>query len=408
MAAPGSTLSPLSHRLFLTLWLASLVGNFGNAIQGVGAAWLMTSLDGRADRVALVQTAIQLPIMLLALVGGAVADLYDRRRVMLAAQTGIALMSALLALLAWEGLVTPWLLLTLTLALGVGTAFYNPAAQASLGATVPRPELAGAASLQILGFNVARTLGPALGGALVAFGGAVAAFVVNAFACLAAALILAVWRLPAPAVPSSRQRVHHAIAEGLRCVLDRPPLRAVMVRALAFTLAGAAIWALMPLVARDLTGGGARAFGLLLAALGLGAVLGAAVSHAVRRRFSQEAILRIASLVFGAACLIVAARPGFALSFAVLVAGGAFWVQALSGFSVAAQLHAPGHAVGRVTATATMVVFGGLSLGAWLWGHVAESFGLAAAVAGSGAAMLLVAMLGLMLPMPEAEEIYPA
>jgi MFS family permease len=180
MRAPGSTLSPLSHRLFLTLCLASLAGYFGNAIQSVGAAWLMTALDGRADRVALVQTAIQLPIMLLALVGGAVADLYDRRRVMLAAQTGIAFASALLAALAWEGLVTPWLLLSLTFALGIGTAFYNPAAQASLGATVPRPELAGAASLHILGFNVARTLGPALGGALVAFGGAVAAFVCNA------------------------------------------------------------------------------------------------------------------------------------------------------------------------------------------------------------------------------------
>jgi predicted MFS family arabinose efflux permease len=313
--------------------------------------------------------------------------------------------SALLAVLAWQGLVTSWLLLALTFALGIGTAFYNPAAQASIGATVPRPELAGAASLQILGFNVARTLGPALGGALVAFGGAVAAFMCNALACFAAVAILATWRLPARETAPARQRVHSAIAEGLRCVRDLPPLRAVMMRALAFTMAGAAIWALMPLVARDLTGGGAQAFGLLLAALGLGAVIGAAASHAIRRRFSQEAILRLASLVFGAACLIVAARPGFAPSFAVLVAGGAFWVQALSGFSVAAQLHAPRHAVGRVTATATMVVFGGLSLGAWLWGHVAERFGLAAAVAGSGAAMLLVAGLGLLLPMPQSETV---
>jgi MFS family permease len=404
MRAPGSTLSPLGHGLFLTLWLASLAGNFGNAIQSVGAAWLMTGLDGRADRVALVQTAIQLPIMLLALVGGAVADLYDRRRVMLAAQAGIALLSALLAVLAWEGLVTPWLLLSLTFALGMGTAFYNPAAQASIGATVPRPELAGAASLNILGFNVARTVGPALGGALVAFGGAVAAFTANAIACLAAAATLAFWRLPAREAPAQRQRVHNAIAEGLRCVRDLPALRAVIARALAFTLAGSAIWALMPLVARDLTGGGPQAFGLLLAALGLGAVLGAAVSHEIRRRFRHETILRAASLVFGAACLTVAARPGFALSFAVLVAGGAFWVQALSGFSVAAQLHAPRHAVGRVTATATMTVFGGMAIGAWLWGHVAESFGLASAIAGSGAAMVLVAMLGLALPMPGLAE----
>jgi MFS family permease len=404
MRNPGSTLSPLSHRLFLTLWLASLAGNFGNAIQSVGAAWLMTALDGRADRVALVQTAVQLPIMLLVLVGGAVADMYDRRRIMLVAQTGIALLSALLAFLYWEGLVTPWLLLALTFALGVGTAFYNPAAQASIGATVPRGELAGAVSLNILGFNVARTLGPALGGLLVAFGGAFAAFAANALACLAAAATLAFWRLPARAVQPSRSGIHKAMAEGLRCVRDLPALRAIAGRAAAFTLAGGAIWALMPLVARDLTGGGPQAFGLLLAALGLGAVLGAAVSHEVRRRFGNEAILRAASLVFGGACLIVAARPGFAISFAVLVAGGAFWVQALSGFSVAAQLHAPGHAVGRVTAAISTLVFGGLALGAWIWGHVAESFGLATAIAGSGVAMVLVAGLGLALPMPGPED----
>ncbi len=401
MRRPGSTLSPLSSGLFLTLWLASLAANFGLAIQAVGAAWLMTQLDGRADRVALVQTAVQLPIMLLALVGGAAADLHDRRRIMLAAQAGIALLSALLALLAWQGLASAWLLLALTFALGIGTAFYNPAAQASLGATVPRAELAGAASLYILGFNVARTLGPALGGALVAFGGAVAAFAANALAGLAAALTLLLWRLPARDTPPAPRRLHRAIAEGLGCVRALPPLRAIVARALAFTLAGSAIWGLMPLVARDLTGGGAQAFGLLLAALGLGAVLGAAASHAVRRRFRQETILRAASLVFGAACLTIAARPGFAASFAMLVAGGAFWVQALSGFSVAAQLHAPGHAVGRVTATATTVVYGGMALGAWLWGHVAESFGLATAIAASGAAMALVAALGLVLPMPE-------
>jgi len=405
MPAAGSTLSPLSHRLFLTLWIASLAGNFGNAIQAVGAAWLMTAVDGRADRVALVQTAIQLPIMLLALAGGAVADMYDRKRVMLAAQAGVAMLSALLAILSFQGLVTPGLLLGLTFALGIGTAFYNPAAQASIGAVVPRAELAGAASLNILGFNVARTLGPAIGGGIVAFGGPFAAFAANALACLAAVATLAFWRLPDEAAARpDRTGIHRAMAEGLRCVRDLPALRAIVGRALAFTLAGSAVWALMPLVARDLTGGGPETFGLLLAALGLGAVIGAAASHEVRRRVSHEHILRAASLIFGAACLIVAARPGFAISFIVLAVGGAFWVQALSGFSVAAQLFSPRHAVGRVTATATTVVFGGMALGSWAWGHVAEAAGLPTAIAASGAAMVLVAGLGLVLPMPERED----
>lgn len=405
MPASGSTLSPLAHRLFLILWIASLAANFGNGIQSVGAAWLMTALDGRADRVALVQTAIQLPIMLLALAGGAVADMYDKRLVMLAAQAGVALVSALLALLSFEGLVTPWLLLALTFALGIGTAFYNPAAQASIGATVPRPELAGAASLNILGFNVARTLGPAIGGGIVAFGGPFAAFAANALACLAATATLALWRLPAEAAGRpARTPIHRSMAEGLRCVRDTPALRAIVTRAACFTLAGSAVWALMPLVARDLVGGGPQTFGLLLAALGLGAVIGAALSHEVRRRFSHENILRAASLVFGLACTIVAARPGFVASFAALAIGGAFWVQALSGFSVAAQIFSPRHAVGRVTATSTTVVFGGLALGSWAWGHLAAGIGLQAAIAASGATMLLVAGLGLFLPMPEHEQ----
>jgi predicted MFS family arabinose efflux permease len=193
------------------------------------------------------------------------------------------------------------------------------------------------------------------------------------------------------------------MAEGLRCVRDLPALRAIVARAACFTLAGSAVWALMPLVARDLTGGGAETFGLLLAALGLGAVIGAAASHEMRRRFSHEHILRAASLTFGAACLIVAARPGFAISFGVLVVGGAFWVQALSGFSVAAQLFSPRHAVGRVTATSTTVVFGGMAVGSWLWGHVAQGIGLSAAIALSGGAMILVAAIGLVLPMPERD-----
>ena len=171
--------------------------------------------------------------MLFALVGGAVADMYDRRKVMLAAQAGVAALSALLALLSFEGPGDAALLLGLTFALGIGTAFYNPAAQASIGATVPRPELAGAASLNILGFNVARTLGPAIGGGIVALGGPFAAFAANALACLAAAATLAFWRLPDEAAARpDRTGIHRAMAEGLRCVRDLPALRAIVARAL--------------------------------------------------------------------------------------------------------------------------------------------------------------------------------
>lgn len=219
------------------MWLAGMAGHFGNMVQAVGASWLMTDIDGRADMVALVQTAVSAPIMLLALVGGAVADLYDRRRVMLGAQTLMATLSVLLAVCAWQGLITPWLLLAFTFAIGINSAFYNPAAQASVLRTVPRGEIAGAVSLNILGFNVARTLGPAIGGAVVAFGGAVSAFAFNAGACLLAAGILFTWNPPRePAQSAQKTRIVIAILEGLRTAYTIDALRRIMIRCVSFTL----------------------------------------------------------------------------------------------------------------------------------------------------------------------------
>ena len=154
MISQGSTFSPLGHRLFLILAATSMTGNIAQMVQAVGAQWLMTEIDGRADMVALVQTAVSLPIMLFALVGGAVADVYDRRRVMMTAQASLAAVSVLLAALVYYDMVTPWMLIGLTFAIGMGAAFYNPAATSSISRIVPREELAGAVSLNILGFNV--------------------------------------------------------------------------------------------------------------------------------------------------------------------------------------------------------------------------------------------------------------
>lgn len=386
--------------MFLIMWAASLLAHFGNSVQSVGAQWLMTDMDGRADMVALVQTAITAPVMLLALVGGAIADSYDRRKVMLGAQVIVAFVSTGLAVMTYQGLITPWLLLSFTFAIGLNMAFYNPAAQASISRIVPREEIAGAVSLNILAFNVARTLGPAIGGALVAIGGALTAFVFNALSCIAAVILLLFWRPQSdPPREGPRARIPQAIGEGLRCVWNSPPLRAAQARCLFFTLCGSAIWALMPLVARDLTGGGAEQFGLLLGGLGGGAVLGAAFSHAIRQRFDGEGLVRLSAGIVGLALLIVSLQPGFIVTLVVLLIGGAAWVQALSGFSVAGQMWAPRALVGRVMATNSTMLFGGLAIGSWIWGHVAESFGVAVAIGCSGLTMFLIGALGIIMPL---------
>ena len=405
MTTRPSTLSPFAHRAFFWLWLASLGSNLATAIQSIGASWTMTGLTREADMVALIQTAMSLPVMIFALLGGAVADVYSRPRVMLVCQIAMGLLSLGLAFLTAQGLTTPWGLLGFTFALGVGLAFYNPCSQASVGQLVPRGEIAGAVGLQILGFNVARSLGPAIGGAIVASTSATAAFVVTAFGYFAAAAILVI-RKPLGDAPPAHPggSLINAIGEGLSYAGRSPQIRTVLIRGAAFALTGSAAWALMPLVARDLIGGGPSQFGILLGALGVGAVIGGTASHAVRARFSAETIIRGAGLVYGLACLIVAAQPGLWLSFAALVIGGAGWVQALSGFSVTGQLWSPRAIVGRIAATINMIIYGGLAIGSWAWGHIADAVGLADAVALSGAMMVVLLLLGVVLPLPRHED----
>lgn len=395
-----TTLSPFRHSGFTALWSASLSSNLGNAIQAVAAAWLMASITESATLVALVQTAISIPVLLLALPAGAIADMFDRRAVMTFALAIMLVSSLAMVAMASTGTATPWLLLLLVLAAGSGSALSSPSVQATVGDTVPRPELAGAVSLQILGFNVARAIGPALGGALTAAAGTSAAFLANAATCLVA-IGLVRTRVPVSERPSPRPRFGSAIREGVLFVTRSAPHRTIILRALTFTTAGAAVWALMPLITKELVGGGAVNFGLLLGALGFGAVLGALASTNVRRRFSSEAIIRGAGLIYGAASLLVAAKPGFWATFLLLVAGGAGWVQALSGFSVAGQLWSPRPVVGRATAVVSSVTFGGIAAGSWLWGRVADHSGIQTAVAASGALMILVPLIGFAFPMPD-------
>ena len=395
---PG-TFTPLRQPAFALVMAGVLLTNLGNSIQGVGAAWHLTAQGAPADVVALVQTALNLPILLLALPAGAWADLHDRRRVILLALCAMLALSVILALTVGTSGAGAAFIIGMTALIACGIAVFTPAMGASIRSTVPLPQLASAVALNILIFNTARALGPALGGAIVAAGGAEAAFLVNA-GCYALALGLFLRWNGGEEPPPARRKLSGMIGEGLRCAAATPEIRIILARAVTFTLAGAAAWALMPLVAEQMFDRGAEIYGLLLGALGLGAVLGAASATVLRQRFSPEAILRLAGVVYGIACIGVALQPGLIITFALLVIAGAGWVQALSGFSVAAQLWAPREVVGRIVAMASALTFGGLALGSWLWGHAAESIGIAPALAASGVTMVVLPLIGLVLPMP--------
>ncbi|SNS16265.1 Predicted arabinose efflux permease, MFS family [Sphingomonas laterariae] len=382
-----------------------MASNFGGLIQSVGASWLMTSLAPSPALVALVQSSTTLPIMLLSLWAGAVADNLDRRIVMLCAQGFMLAVSLALAVCAWTGLLTPWLLLGFTFLIGCGTAINGPAWQASVGDMVPRPVLPAAVAYNSMGFNIARSVGPAVGGLIVAAAGPAAAFAVNAISYLGLILVLARWHPQRPPRLLPRETLGIAMAAGVRYVAMSPTLRIVMLRAGLFGLAASAVPALMPLIARDLITGGPLTYGILLGAFGLGAVGGALGSRRLRSLHSTETIVRIATLAFATGA-ITAGISGFApLTIAALALAGAGWVLALSTFNVTVQMAAPRWVVARALALYQMAAFGGMAIGAWWFGELAEDHGVRLALIVAGALQGLGLLIGLRLPLPQVEHL---
>lgn len=399
----ASTLAPFSSPTFLKIWSASIVSNFGSLIQAVGASWLMTSLAPTADYVALVQASTTLPIMLLALPSGAVADIWDRRVIMLIAQGMMLAVSTALAIITFFGHVTPWTLLTLTFLIGCGTALHGPAWQSSVGEQVPREHIPAAVALNTMSYNLARTAGPAIGGIIVATAGAPFAFVVNALTYFGLIIVLATWRRPKTESHLPPETMLMAISAGLRYTRLSPAIRTVLLRGFVLGALGSAIWALMPLIARDLLGGGAATYGVLFGTFGVGAVIGALSSAAARQRFRNESLVRVSTLTFGLTAAIAAFSPWLLLTLFGFLIGGASWVLMLSTFNITVQMSSPKWVAGRALAVYQMVTFGGLAIGSWIWGEVAEDHGLQFALAVSAVLLFASALLGLKAKLPEIE-----
>lgn len=400
-----TALSPMLYPVFRAVWLATTLANFGALIQSVGASWLMISIAASADMVALVQASIALPVMLLALVAGALADNRDRRLVMLGTQIFTVTVSVALAICAWAGFMTPWLLLTFTFLIGCGAAFNAPAWQASVGDMVPRRELPSAVALNSVGFNIARSVGPAIGGAIVAAAGAATAFVVNAASYIALIVVLARWRPERAAPLLPRESLGVAMAAGIRYVAMSPAIRNVLVRSALFGAGASGVMALMPLVAKDLLGGGPLVYGLMLGAFGLGAIGGAIGSARLRRAVSTETIVRGACIGFATAALAAGTSTSLPVTMAGLLLAGAGWVLALSTFNVTVQLSTPRWVVARALSLYQMAAFGGIAGGSWLWGVVAEGESIFAALAGCAVVLVCCAAFGLRSPLAQSEQL---
>jgi len=398
--AADSIAAPLKHSVFRRIWLASLLSNLGILIQGVGAAWAMTQMTSSADRVALVQTALMLPVMLISMPAGAIADMHDRRIVALIS-LAIALTGATaLTVLAWLNLVTPNLLLALCFVVGSGMALFGPAWQSSVSEQVPAETLPAAVALNGISYNIARSFGPAIGGIVVASAGAVAAFAVNAVLYLPLLVVLFLWNRVSEPSRLPRERLNRAMVSGVRYINHSPSIKIVLTRTLVTGLIGGSVSALMPLVARDLLHGGAQTYGIMLGAFGMGAVIGALNIGEVRKRLSGEAAVRACALSMAGAIAAVAMSDQPVLTAAALVLAGAVWMLAVALFNIGVQLSAPRWVAGRSLAAFQASIAGGIAIGSWGWGHLTDIAGVQTALLVSAGLMALSPLLGLWLRMP--------
>jgi MFS family permease len=387
--AVESPWTPLSHPVFRALWIASLVSNIGTWMQNVGAAWAMTSLSPSPLMVALVQSATSLPVFAVGLFAGAIADVVDRRRLLLVTQTWMLTAAAVLAVLAYANLMTPTTLLALTFALGVGVAMNTPTWQAITAELVPRSELTRAVALNALPVNIGRAIGPAMGGVLVAAAGPSLVFALNAVSFVAVIVVVYRWRRESPRAVLPAEHVIGATRAGMRYARHAPALVAILVRTGVFIFCGSAFWALLPIIARQELGLDAFGYGLLLACFGLGAVVGAAFLPRVKHHLSIDALVGFATVLFAAVSLLTAVWrfiPG--LGFA-MVLGGVAWIAMMASLNGAAQTAVPAWVRARALGVYLLVFQGGLGLGSALWGLVAQDVGASMALALSAGAAIL-------------------
>ena len=377
--------APLREPIFRSLWIAAVVSYTGTWMQNVGAGWLMTELSTSPLMVGLVQAAAAVPVFLVVLPAGALADMFDRRRILLFTQSWMILAAVVLGVLTLRGAVGPWTLLIFTFLMGVGAVMNDPAWQAITPDVVSAPRHASAVALNSAGFNAARAIGPALGGIVVASAGAGWSFLLNAVSFLGVVLFLYTWKRTSEPPPPAH-RITHAIAEGFRYVRGAPPVRSVLIRTGAFSIGASSLLALLPVICQP---HGAQGYGFLLTCFGLGALAGAAVLPRLRLQYSVDGLVAGATVVFALLTFAAGQVHIFEWLCLVLFTAGAAWIGILACFNVVAQTMCPSWMRARALSMYLLVMQGGMAIGSALWGAVADREGVPAALAWSAIAMIV-------------------
>jgi MFS family permease len=403
-AAEGEgAFAPLREKVFAVLWVATVLGNVGSFMRDIASAWIVTELSTNPAAVAAVQAAATLPIFLFAIPAGVLSDILDRRRFLIAVQCVLALVSATLLVLAHTGTLSVSSLIALTFAGGVGAALMGPTWQSIVPELVPRRQLKGAVALNSLGVNISRAIGPALGGLLLAAFGAAFTYGVDliSYAFVIAALLW--WRRPPAAQNDLSEHFLGAFRAGMRYTRASRELHVVLVRAVAYFVFASAMWALMPLVVRQLLGGSASFYGLMLGAVGVGAIGGALALPRLRQRLSADGLMGLAAAITAGVMLAMVVRPPQAVALLLALVLGGGWIIALTTLNSVVQAILPNWVRGRGLAVYLTVFNGAMAAGSLGWGLVARTIELPMTLVASAAGMLLIALVMRRLPLPSGE-----
>ena len=406
----SSIYAPLKIAAFRVFWFAALGSNIGTWINGVSSAWVMTDLSPSPVMVSLVQAATSLPMVLFALAAGALTDTVDRRRYLLFTQIWMALAAAMLAALAATDQINTWNLLILTFALGVGASLATPALNVTAPELVPRSMLPQALALSSLSMNLSRSLGPAIGGVLLAQFGAWAAFSLNALSFVGMIVMLWRWKREPEERSLPPERFFQALRAGLRYAHVASPFRAVLIRTTAFVLFAASAWALLPLIAKVELEGGPGTYGLLLSFVGIGAVCTILVLPRLHELISRDRVVFVASVMYAATVLALALIRSEVILYGIMIVSGAAWVAVLWSLQVAAQTSVPAWVRGRALSLYIMIFSAGLTLGSLLWGWVASYTSVPAAllISSAGAVLAAVVVRNFSLGPREAPDLTPS
>ncbi|MFD2054773.1 MFS transporter [Mesorhizobium calcicola] len=397
-AVSSATFAPLENPTFRAIWLGAQVSSLGWLLQTVAVSWLMATISTSDVMVALVQTSTTLPVFLLSIFAGAIADNFSRRKVMALGWCVIALSSITLTALVGLGFYNPWMILAFSCLAGCGAAFTDPAWHASVGDILRKREVPAAVTLISVGYNAMRSIGPALGGVVVASFGPLTAFAIATLTYLTMLWAIGRCKWSGRPSPLPREPMTTAIHDGARFTALSGEIKAAIARGTLFGLTSISILALLPLVARDQLGGGPIAYGTLMAGFGAGALCAGISNNVLRRSLSQERLTTLACIACAACCLALAFTPSLLVATIALTLGGAGWVVTWTGLDVSVQLSSPRWVVGRTLSIYSALSSGGIAAGSWLWGVLAENYSLSLALECSAGALLLVAATGFLLP----------